>query len=211
MIAYRPFGIQVRMGAGYFLTPRTTINAVRNAMNPSLRHAGGLVRKASQRLIRRRRDRTIHSAPGSPPYTHTGALKRSILFGFTAITSVIIGPAASVIGRIGHTHEFGGVEGPKRNREGRSIIRLLRIGGTGPIDARDGQLVYARIRTERQLERARRIHEDYMSGAMGIRRPERRTWYGNRRYPPRPYMRPALLQVRGKLANLWRNSVRQAA
>lgn len=73
----------------------------------SLGHAGGVIRKTAQRSIRRRMG---YSKPGTPPHTHTGALRRSIRYAVDKQREeVVIGPSASVIGtRLGPLHEFGG-------------------------------------------------------------------------------------------------------
>ena len=73
----------------------------------SLGHAGGILRKTAQRSIRRR---TGPSRPGTPPNTHSGALRRSIRYAVDKQREEVrIGPVASVIGtRLGPLHEFGG-------------------------------------------------------------------------------------------------------
>jgi len=47
------------------------------------------------------------SAPGSPPHTKRGQLKRSIRYDATK-DGAIIGPKASMVGTSGEAHEFGG-------------------------------------------------------------------------------------------------------
>jgi len=110
---------------------------------------GAYVRGIAKRSIRRRANRRKSSPPGRPPYTHTGAIKRAVLFAAGA-DDVLIGPSASVIGRIGHTHEFGGIEPAQK------------------------------------------------------RKPQRR-------YPPRPFMGPALAVAWPRLPGFWRDSIRRSA
>ena len=49
------------------------------------------------------------SPPGTPPFTHTGALKAAILFAYDpSHQSVVVGPSRTRLGNIAHLHEFGG-------------------------------------------------------------------------------------------------------
>jgi phage gpG-like protein len=50
---------------------------------------------------------TTPSAPGSPPHTKRGQLKRSIRYDATK-DGAVIGPLASMVGTSGEAHEFGG-------------------------------------------------------------------------------------------------------
>jgi len=72
----------------------------------SLGHAGGLVRKVARHSIRRS---PVASAPGTPPHTRRGQLRRAILYAVEKDRrSVVIGPDYSVIGLAATPHEFGG-------------------------------------------------------------------------------------------------------
>lgn len=74
----------------------------------SLGHAAGAIRLTARRSIRQRKSR-IASPVGTPPFTHTGRLKKSILFFVEKQKkSAIIGSAADIIGRAGSPHEHGG-------------------------------------------------------------------------------------------------------
>lgn len=47
------------------------------------------------------------SAPGTPPHTRRGQLKRAIRYNATK-DGAVIGPLASMVGEAGAAHEFGG-------------------------------------------------------------------------------------------------------
>jgi len=97
---------------GYRVTTRSDVKKVIRKIrreNPrTLGHAGGYIRKVAYRSIRPRKDRTKHSPKGSPPYTHTKRLPKSILyFVDKRRDSVIIGPSHRLIGIAGAEHEHG--------------------------------------------------------------------------------------------------------
>lgn len=82
------------------------MGAVKYANRKSLRRAGAYVRKIARNMIHRSRK---SSAPGNPPNTRRGQLKRSILFGLDEdARGVVIGPAKSIIGLAATPHEYGG-------------------------------------------------------------------------------------------------------
>jgi hypothetical protein len=75
----------------------------------ALGHAGGIIRKTAQRSIQQRKDKTIFSMPGQPPFTHAGNLKNAIRYEVDKQKEVVrIGPTFTGIGLIGHIQEFGG-------------------------------------------------------------------------------------------------------
>jgi phage gpG-like protein len=55
----------------------------------------------------RKRARIVPSAPGSPPHTRFGQLKRSIVYA-AAKGEAVIGPRGSIVGESATAHEFGG-------------------------------------------------------------------------------------------------------
>lgn len=68
--------------------------AVRRSLDATLRKSlskmGAFVRRRAQTSIRKRKGT---SPPGSPPFSHTGALRKGILFGYDAgRRSVVVGP-----------------------------------------------------------------------------------------------------------------------
>ncbi len=85
---------------------RRVLVAVRDANNTALRRAGAYIRKSARNRVTQS---SKSSAPGTPPNTRQGLLKRSLLFGVEKKKeSVIIGPAEKFIGTAMVAHEFGG-------------------------------------------------------------------------------------------------------
>jgi hypothetical protein len=72
----------------------------------SLNHAAAAIRLTARRSIRRSPKK---SSSGTPPHTRRGLLKRALLYNVDkAKMRAVIGPAYSIVGRSGSTHEFGG-------------------------------------------------------------------------------------------------------
>ena len=199
----------IGMKTGYRMDAKKVIVATRNAAAPTLARQGAYMRGIAKRLIRYRKNPNINAPAGSPPYTHKGQpLKRSIIFGVTENRqSVLIGPTAQVIGGIGATHEWGGIEGPKTYK--RDPIRRanwkLKIGGHGPIRFVGGKFYFAKLRTDAQVSRASRLAR-YAS-----RVPIKTVRIGSRTYPRRPFMGPALTIALSRLPGFWRGAVRRVA
>lgn len=175
------------------------------------------VKRTAERSMRRRKK---PSKPGEPPSARTdrpkgGALRDLLFAEWDATTqTVVVGPKA--IGRNPHIpalHEFGeSIANPTRMRArrigGGGEIRLLTGGSArrararGPGarlvrgDAEGRAVVYTKLRTAKQVERARRIN------AM---------LYGNAppriKYPARPTMRPALAKSLLKMPEQFRNAL----
>jgi hypothetical protein len=194
--------------------------AQRGMARPLVR-AGSYVRKVARNSIKKRAYKNA-SAPGTPPHTHaTRALKNSILWDKAADNkSVIIGASANLISDIAHTHEFGGMAAPKR-RTTNTDNWILQVGGHGPIryartevkrrrktskrPARRGRavgdVVVAKLRTQEQVARARRIAAPIRRAAqLAVRRP--------RLYPKRPFMAPALQASIPKILTFFRDSIK---
>lgn len=71
-----------------------------------LGHAGAALRLTARRSIRRG---DKESAPGTPPHTRKGQLKRSIVYAVEKQEQrVVIGPDHDIVGPVGKAHEFGG-------------------------------------------------------------------------------------------------------
>lgn len=105
-------------------------NALRDAVKDSspapLRRAGAYIRKSARNAVSRSKH---SSAPGSPPHTRRGLLKRSILFGVEKERmTVVIGPAESFVGISMTAHEFGGIyyrrKYPKRPLMGPTLQKV---------------------------------------------------------------------------------------
>lgn len=186
---------------GSYLNARFVIAATKKRSKQILSRQGAYVRGIAKRKIRRRKNPKKYSPAGTPPFTHTGALKKSVIFAASE-ESVVIGPSYSEIGQIGHTHEFGGTEPEKKSRQKKNNWRLV-IGGHGPVAIRNGKPVIARLRTAIQVKRAREIAGKIPAGM---------TMYKPRRtYPKRPFMGPSLEEARPELSSFWRTSVSKSA
>jgi hypothetical protein len=73
-----------------FFTSKAVVSATDRATRRVLSKFGAYVRRTAKSSIRKRK---AISAPGKPPSSHTGLLKRFILFGYDpAKRSVVIGP-----------------------------------------------------------------------------------------------------------------------
>ena len=119
-----------------FFTTAEVQRALKPAMRKYLWKAGGKVRSVARKLIKRmgrsrkppkkyKKDgKTWTSAyrkwrqelidrptsqPGTPPYTHTGALRDAIYYGYDVQSrAMLVGPSRDRISDIGELHEFGG-------------------------------------------------------------------------------------------------------
>jgi len=82
------------------------VRAAKRAVIETLGHAGGYIRKVAQHSIRRS---PKPSAPGTPPHTRRGQIRRAIRYAVEKDKqSVVIGPDVDVVGTSGMAHEFGG-------------------------------------------------------------------------------------------------------
>lgn len=165
----------------------------------SLGHAGAYIRGIAKRSIKVSKD---PAPPGHQPHTRKGRLKKAIFYGVERQRQgVVIGPTVSEVGRIGHTHEFGGTEPPKKQK-GRKTNFRIEVGGHGPIDVEGGKPVVVRLKTDRQVAKAQEVAQSLppSQGGPESKRP--------RKYPPRPFMGPALEISKARLPRLWANSVR---
>ena len=90
-----------------FFDRRAVIDAVDKVSRQVLSKICAFVRTAERSSIRKRRG---SSAPGRPPHSHTGLLRRFIFFGYDRDAgSVVIGPAKlNKGGETPHVLEFGG-------------------------------------------------------------------------------------------------------
>ncbi|MEM9825093.1 MAG: hypothetical protein AAF958_00815 [Planctomycetota bacterium] len=179
----------------------------------SLRHAGASIRVIASRSVRRRKK---PSAPGSPPHTRTGHLKRALRFDVHRDgKSVVIGPVNKYSKTIWHLHEFGGTSRPRRRK---LKVRRYRRGEFGPM--RKGRidrkrLASGRVRTYRyadQYQRVRLVSGRQVNRANQIAKQEARRRQDEamkpRRFEKRPLMGPALQKATPRLPDAWRGSLR---
>lgn len=75
--------------------------------NPrTLADAGRVIQMKARSLVKSKAKRP--SAPGNPPRSRTGRLRKAILYGVEkARQSVVIGPAFHMVHRVGMAHEHG--------------------------------------------------------------------------------------------------------
>lgn len=172
----------------------------------SLGRAGAYIRGIARRSIAKR-PKGKTSSPGRQPFTHTGALKNSIQFEVNkGLGTVAIGPTRTGIGKIGAIHEFGANVGAGKFRQ------EYRLGEVGPIALNAGLVRRARflkgavqwteLKTPAMVARSNSIAKFIPIGQGGLAGPNAG------KYPPRPFMRPALERSRDRLPAFWRNSVR---
>jgi len=82
------------------------VKRVKKANIESLGHAGAVVRLTARRSIRKRKG---PSAPGTPPHTRHGQLRRAVVYAVEKREErVVIGPEYATVGPVGMPHEFGG-------------------------------------------------------------------------------------------------------
>ena len=194
-----------RSGSGFSISFRTrwSFNAKRvrkkaeDGSFKSLGRAAAWTRGVAKKSIK---VSPTSSLPGSPPHSRRGQIKRSMRYAVErARASAVIGTTRSVMGRIGHTHEFGGPE-PAKHLKGRKPNWRIRIGGHGPLRMMGGKPVVGRLLTAGQVARAERLAPE-AAATMGPRTIKAR------RYPKRPFMGPALKRARQRLPAFWKGSV----
>ena len=154
------------------------------------------LRKAARNAIRRRKS---PSKPGQAPRSVKGGLKRGIEAHYErGLGDAVVGPVKYPWGTgAPNTLEFGG-DSVIDNSVVRKVgdggeIRVTRVGGK---EVRPGvRVVYGKIRTQAQADRATRINREIF-GPRTIRVAER------------PFMAPSLQRSLPKLAPMWSMSVR---
>ncbi len=163
------------------------LDAVDKATRRNLSKFGAYVRQRARRSIRKRKKA---SAPGAPPSSHTGNLKRGIVFGYDRTRgSVVVGPIKNRSGVAPQTLEHGGFTRDLTTPE-------FRIGAKAPVRWARGKrrMIYVELATERDVETAKRFWEE------AGKRPAAYV-------PARPYMGPALDAELPRAPELWRHSV----
>jgi len=185
--------------------------------------AGRMIYRIARNSIRRKKNPKAHSPPGKPPFTHTGALKRSIRFAATD-KNVIVGATVSEIGLVANLHEFGGHRKKKKRTTKYRNNWRLQIGGHGPIEIgpprwvkRSGhrrvlsRVYFAKLTTAKMVARSKDIAADAEAMLIAERLDDEElitSIYGdNPKYPPRPFMGPALIKAQPYLPLQWRNAI----
>ena len=117
----------IRMKARVSFQRRELRRQAREGSIRSLGHAAAAIRLTARRSIRQS---ARASAPGQPPHTRRGLLRRAILyFVEKGQERALIGPAHSFVGRSASAHEFGGrymrQVYPKRPLMGPALMALV--------------------------------------------------------------------------------------
>ena len=199
---------------------------VKDSSTAALYKAAGYLRTTARRSIKKRKH---GSQPGEPPHTRLGQLRNAILFAVDEGRQIAwVGPSAALISDIARYHEFGGVQFIKSER------RKYRIGSAGPIDTRAGYtnpyhwkdprtgathkghhskednlstrhlargVAFATLKTQLQVDRARFLDRVIWPDSDLLKR---------RKYPPRPFMGPAMEESLGRLGRIFNVSLAPA-
>lgn len=120
--------IDMRIQSLFFDRPKVR-RAVDHAKRRSLSRAGAFIRQRARTSIRKRKR---SSRAGEPPSSHTGLLRRFILFGYDRRSdSVVVGPVGFRRSRAPSVLEFGGptkvVSSSRRGAGRRKQSRTIRI------------------------------------------------------------------------------------
>ncbi len=191
--------------AGFFDRQRVW-TALGKAEHDGLMRIGALIRTIARRSMRSRKKA---SPPGSPPSSHpeTGAMLRNrLFFAFdTGGRSVVIGPEALGYSNVPALHEYGGEKrneqrinhqigkpGPARLTSFKTKSKFCKqVSGTRG----SSYVTYRKLTTSKMVANAEKFDE---------------ILYGPKhlKYPPRPYMKPALQAALPQIAAIWANSVK---
>lgn len=166
-----------------------------------LNRAGAYLRRTAKNSIRKRK---FASAPGTPPSSHTGALKNNIVYEVhRSYRRVDIFPR-ELPRKIKHqpeTLEHGGhspsYKNPRRVKRYIGSGAAIRIGVGKEVTGFQNikyRVTFAHIRTKAQLERANKL-EEKIWGPMILKRVYIR---------PRPYMQPAWVKTKQVINTFWR-------
>lgn len=116
-------GFKLDQAKSMFFDRQPVMDATEKAERQRLSKFGAFVRTTAKQSIKTDDD---PSAPGQPPHSHTGLLKKFIFFGFDPVwRSVVIGPIR--LNKAGALHELeeGGeaiiTTGPRRRRTARKV------------------------------------------------------------------------------------------
>jgi len=172
----------------------------RKASISNLRQAGAYIRGIARKSIKLS---PKYAPPGKPPRSRKGRLKDAIIFAVEKEQQlVVVGPTATEVGQIGRTHEQGGTEPPK-TKKARKPNWKLDVGGHGPVRDDTTGLGFAKLKSEAQVERAKRIAPTVQS-----KEAQATAQTKSRKYPPRPFMGPAFNIAKERLPKLWAGSVK---
>jgi hypothetical protein len=207
------FGLRFDVKKWFFDRDRVT-KLMDAKSRQALQEAGRRIRRVAQTSMRyvtsrREQERKIAaglrkraaadpsvSRPGEPPRAikpHPW-IRKNLFYAFEPVAqSVVIGPVGFPRGSgAPEILEFGG-RARMRNRQ----RRKRRLGGGGEIDIRGGRVIYTKLQTAAQVERANRLNEELYGPMFKV------VFVAQR-----PFMGPALRKVQPELPRLWAASVR---
>lgn len=207
------FGLRFDVKKWFFDRDRVT-KLMDRKNRQALREAGRRIRRVAQTSMRyvtsrREQERLVVSGkrkkaardpsvsrPGEPPRAikpHPW-IRKNLFYAFEPVAqSVVIGPVGFARGSgAPETLEFGG-----RTRVRNKQRRRRKMGDGGEIDVRGGRVIYTKLKTAAQVERANLLNEELYG-------PMFKVVY----VAARPYMQPALRKVQPELPRLWAASVR---
>jgi len=183
------------------ISTEQVVAKVRKASISNLRQAGAYIRGIARKSIK---VSPKYSPPGKPPRSRKGRLKDAIIFAVEKDQQrVVVGPTATDVGQIGRTHEQGGTEPPKQKKARKATLKLD-VGGHGPVRNGFDGVGFAKLRTEAQVERAKRIAPTVQAKAAALATSQPKS----RKYLPRPFMGPAFTIAKERLPKLWAGSVK---
>lgn len=178
----------LNVSGSVIVDPKKVAKLAEASGSRAINHMGAVVRRNMRGLIRKTKRKV--SSPGQAPYTHNGALKKSILFIQEDESTVVVGVSRRLFsGRydgypMARTHEFGGEEVREYHiRDYTKLVYKKNKPGLVRIDA-SGKLIFVKLTTDRQVERANQLTKSVPVQYMERRR--------RGRYPARPFARPAL-------------------
>lgn len=198
-----------------------TISKVfKDASEKWFKKAGAYIRKVAMNSIKKKKDESLHSAPGKAPYYHGATFgggtnfKQSIMFK-TEKDGVVIGPISNRLGALGALHEFGGtqkikyIDHPNYNKVFKvgdvgmvstKKLKNYRGGSGGYRDPLTGYPVAViKIETAQMADHATRVNRRVLK--------EYFTKTKTASYPARPFMRPAYQTSEPYLLGMWKNTI----
>jgi len=199
-----------------FFDKQAVLSAVDKATRQNLSKFGAFVRRRAKSSIRPASKKRTVSQPGNPPLSHTGLLRKWILFAWDPSSrSVVIGPTR-ISNQIGFTSDMKVTRG--------TVPSVLEYGGGGGViekalqDPATGKLAWVRrnLRTNGSVFLVATLRKRLASGQalQGINGaivvPAGKHRFRTYRVAARPYMRPAFEAELKKLPSLWANSVRRS-
>lgn len=194
----------------------------KNASEKFFRSAGAYIRKVAANSIKKKRDESKHSKPGTPPFYHGSAFgsgytfKKSILYKAEK-ESVVIGSISNSLARIGSLHEYGGTSSVEYI-DHPNFGRIYKKGDIAPISTKHLKnykgnpnawkdpltgypVAIVKVPTQRLAEHATRLQARLLNADRRFRKTKQAN------YPARPFIRPAYETSEPYLLKMWKNTI----